>query len=352
MSPKKLPLTHFLCLPLTNESATQWQESLHRFTADIQSLQTQKSIPPSPSASTVSTSTATQILPRAIRPQGTLHLTLGVLSLTEPEKVEAATSLLRDLDLTSILTTAAGQQKHTKGIIAGEIPLEAEQHSPSLDSSRQGLDEPSQTLSPRPLILSFTGLQSMHSTKSTSLLYAPPSDATGRLYPFCETIKERFIQEGLMVEDKRPLKLHATILNTIYAGKVYRKTKDENKDDSKEVEPISAEVVNQVGGLDQEHHDEEEPDHGSQDPPAEEDKSTGPQAEALDQKEKKNGKRKREVVRFDATKLQARYADFEWARNVRIGRLAICKMGAKKILDEKGQVMGEEYTEVASVAMP
>lgn len=49
------------------------------------------------------------------------------------------------------------------------------------------------------------------------------------------------------------------------------------------------------------------------------------------------------MMRFDATELVERYKDFVWAENVRIDRVQICKMGAKKIFNESGEVVDEEY---------
>jgi activating signal cointegrator complex subunit 1 len=45
-----------------------------------------------------------------------------------------------------------------------------------------------------------------------------------------------------------------------------------------------------------------------------------------------------------------RYQDFVWARDVVLDRIAICEMGAKKVV-ENGEVVGEQYTEVASVSL-
>jgi activating signal cointegrator complex subunit 1 len=48
-------------------------------------------------------------------------------------------------------------------------------------------------------------------------------------------------------------------------------------------------------------------------------------------------------LRFDARDLIERYKDVVWAENVRIDRVQICKMGAKKILNGEGEVVAEEY---------
>ncbi|KAL8933406.1 MAG: hypothetical protein Q9216_006379 [Gyalolechia sp. 2 TL-2023] len=339
MPPKKPPLTHFVCLPLTSNSAAQWEESLQRFKAYTQSLQTHNLLPPSNSA------TVTPIPVKAIRPLGTLHLTLGVMSLTEPERVEGATTLLKSLDVASMLT-AAGTEA---------LRSETEQYNPSLSDPKIAPDQMNQT--PGPLALSFTGLKSMHSPKSTSFLYTPPTDRTDRLYPFCHAIKDRFVQGGFMIEEKRDLKLHATVLNTIYAGKVYpRRPKDNHLGSTGAEESQRMEAVDkneESDRSDREHQDGGQPDDGleEQKVPAEDHEHTESKANPPHGKGKK-GKIRKEVVKFNAKELLAQHADFEWARNVRIEKLAICEMGAKKIMDEAGEVVGEEYTEIASVPLP
>jgi activating signal cointegrator complex subunit 1 len=123
----------------------------------------------------------------------------------------------------------------------------------------------------------------MHSPKSTSILYAGPQDPSGRLFQACVALRGFFEKEGCLVPDNRPLKLHATIVNNIYA---------------------------------------------------------------------KSGHRGGENLRIDAENLLEEWKDFVWAQDFVIEKLAICKMGAKKTINESGQVIGEEYEEVASIPFP
>ena len=90
-----------------------------------------------------------------------------------------------------------------------------------------------------------------------------------------------------MVPETRPMKLHATVVNTIYA------------------------------------------------------------------REAKSGKKRwgKGSGKFDARELVERYREFEWARDVRMEKVSICEMGAKKVLE--GEVVVDQvYTEVASVPLP
>ncbi|KPM45721.1 hypothetical protein AK830_g809 [Neonectria ditissima] len=148
--------THFLCVPL---AGTQLARSLSLFKDDV-------------------TSAMSFGVPRdAVRPLGTLHLTLGVLSLKE-DGVARAGDLLRSLRLGEVLSKAGA---------------------------------PADGLS-----ITLQGLHAMQAPSKTSVLYAAPVDADGALYRFCEQLKATFQDAGLMADQGRPLLLHATVVNTVY----------------------------------------------------------------------------------------------------------------------------------------
>ena len=236
--PPKPQLTHFLCLPLiTATSRPQFQAALQRFTSEVAS--------PNEAGET-------QLPPKAIRPVGALHLTLGVMSLLTPERLDAACTMLKEFNITSLLRTC-------------------------------------NDASPAPLsTLTFTGLHAMQSPTRTSSLYtAPITVSAAPLLPFCTTLRQAFIEAGFLIPEDRQLKLHATIVNTIYA------------------------------------------------------------------REAKSGKKRwgKGSGKFDATSLIERYQDFEWAKDFRIEKVAICEMGAKLVME--GEVLVDQvYTEVASVPLP
>lgn len=396
---KRPPLTHFLCLPLTGcQGAAQWKASLRRITNDVVAncpvlTSTSTSTPNSIPASTVKDNGGEEssIPVKAIRPLGTLHLTIGVMSLKGEGRVEGAVECLRELDLGGLLGDAKeGGPRDVRGKDDGEgsrsacnsamdpagratlsgdptakaVNIDvtsllrtdgAKQHSETMTAT----DFPSapaqhdQNASfPPPLTLSFTGLKSMQSPKSTSLLYAPPTDTTGRLYPFCQSLKDRFTAEGFMAEEERALKLHATILNTIYAGKVYLSKKLVQGPDGRfgVAEVKKSDDGDESGD---EHHEDEQVSRNPADgEELVEGRKERTSVKAEVPKGKKKGKKKKQVVKFDARDLIKRYVDFEWAKDVRIEKVAICEMGAKKMTDEKGEVVGEEYTEIASVPLP
>lgn len=238
--------------------------------------------------------------------------------------MDAAVEFLRRVDVGIVLAE-----------VGGAVVMKGERSSPSSSYP--------------PLTLSFTGLKSMRSPASTSFLYTPPEDTSGRLYPFCQALRDRFTREKLMVEETRAMKLHATVLNTIYAGKVYPSKRPA------QAEGPAVKDAEKEHGSEGDHHEEGhltgEPaggDHEVAEHNRAGSKGGHPDHQSL---KRKKGKRRKQAVQFDARDLLERYVDFEWARDVKVEKVAICEMGAKKMLDEKGEVVGEEYTEIASVPL-
>lgn len=235
---KKPPLTHFLCIPLVNDTTRPiLTASLRRFREEAGSLVRAKAEEAEAEGATRGARADYEKLlevlekdERAVRPVGTLHLTLGVMSLAEAkpnaadagEKKEGdastrdagterktfadAKAFLESLDFPSLIgSTSATTQ----------APDEVSTHAPSNASES----------SPAPLRVSLKGLRSMHAPAKTSFLYTSPSDSTERVQPFCQRLKDAFVDKGMMLDEKNrgKLKLHTTVLNTIYARPGKRK---------------------------------------------------------------------------------------------------------------------------------
>ncbi len=284
MAPLKLPLTHFLCLPLVTEiSKPQLQSSLRKFTSEILGARNNED-------------TANIIPEKAIRPIGTLHLTLGVMSLTSPERVDGAWKLLEEIDLLRILREAGAQNPQLT--------------SAQADGGANGSQKQVAGSGPvSPLMVTLSSLTSMHSPSSTSILYASPTDTSNRVLPFCLDLREKFMQAGFLLPDNRPLLLHVTIMNTIYATD--RRSRGKT-------------------------HGGKRWDRGGSSQNA-----TGERGHGL-----KKGK-----LTIDATDIIQNYENYEWATDVKIEKVAICKMGAKKSVDQDGNMV-EEYEEVTSKPLP
>ncbi|KAI0974950.1 kinase A anchor protein [Xylaria arbuscula] len=227
MPPRPSP-THFLCIPLvTATSRQQLSSSLSSFRADVTSLE------------------SFAVPDQAIRPLGTLHLTLGVMSFPKNEGLEKAVALLKTL-------------------IPRQILADIAEPSPNQEAGKEEQDGPL----PSPLSVTLKGLRSMQSGAKVSVLYAPPADSSV-LTKFCEKLRSAFQEAGLMMEDGRPLLLHATILNTIY---------------------VKGTPNTSRGGKG----------------------------------------RSREKLTIDARQILDRYDDYLWMDDVPVEKIAICRMGAKK----------------------
>jgi len=189
MPPKTAPprLTHFLSIALVSPvSRPQLQSSLDIFRSDV--------IKP--------TSENPDGIPeKAVRPVGTLHLTLGVMSLLTPERVEEAGRVLGELDLRTML-----EENGPRGGSRGE------------EVGEKG--EAEKSLQHLPLKVTLHGLKSMQKASKTSVLYTSPVDEDQRLHSFCSKLKSMFADADLLVKDTRPLLLHATLLNMVYVARI------------------------------------------------------------------------------------------------------------------------------------
>ncbi|CAF9942706.1 MAG: hypothetical protein ALECFALPRED_009924 [Alectoria fallacina] len=275
MPPKPKPqLTHFLLLPLvTPTSRPQLQSSLQRFAAEV----------------TTPTESAEATLPaKAIRPVGAIHLTIGVMSLLTPERVDAACNYLKSLDIHSMLRAAAVSPAHNLDSTGSPPPHPTT--IPTDSTNTLPTDPPPPPT--RPLTTTLSGLHTLRAPTHSSSLHASPTPSPPHLHPFATALRAAFTTAGFLVPETRPLSLHATIVNTIYAR--------------------SARSGKMRWG-----------------------KGSG---------------------RFDATALIERYRDVVWASDVRIEKVAICEMGAKDVLggeDSGGVVVVDQvYREIASVELP
>ncbi|KAE9375392.1 hypothetical protein N431DRAFT_436878 [Stipitochalara longipes BDJ] len=178
------------------------------------------------------------------------------MSLLSQERVDSSLELLRDLDLREVLSSAN----------AGPLNSLDETSNSTGQSTSKHKTIPIDSREVKPLQITLRGLESMHTPSKTSILYSAP-EGDDRLYPFCQKLKNIFTEAGFILEENRPLKLHATIINTVYVPGVRGK-----------------------GG------------HG----------------------------RSKAKMTLDAREILEDLEDFEWMSNVSVEKLAICKMGAQK----------------------
>lgn len=235
---------------------------------------------------------------QAVRPVGSLHCTLGVMSLDQ-NQLSQVTAFLEALDVQSLLSAVVRETRATQ----------------------------QQDACSQPLVVNLKGLESMHAPEKTSILYSPPFDKSGRLYPFCLAVQQLFKDHGFLVEDDRKLKLHATIVNTIYAKGKRLPTKRSGNASATKPPPSASGTAHSVANANEVARQDDSSSQGH-----------GPVASA--------------PLKLDARPLLDKYQDFVWAENVTLDRLAICGMGAKKLTDNDGKVIAEQYTEIATIALP
>ncbi|KUI74044.1 hypothetical protein VM1G_09351 [Cytospora mali] len=181
--PKAPQLTHFLCIPLvTSKSRPQLSQTLASFQDDVTRPKELGGF---------------ELPAEAVRPVGTLHFTLGMMSFPKDEGLDKAVEMLKSLKPREILSTVQ------KPVMPGET------------KSGAGPDQ-QQEQSQSQVLITLKGLNPMQKVEKATVLYAPPSDPHGILQGFGEKIKAQFKGAGLLAPGDLPLLLHATIVNTIY----------------------------------------------------------------------------------------------------------------------------------------
>lgn len=316
---KKPPLTHFLCVPLvTTTSKPQLETSFNLFRDAVCTSHEGHRDGDSSSVdrgADLAGASMPTVHPKAIRPVGALHCTLGVMSLSR-DRLKEAVELLESLSLPN-LVECAGDGPSSRPAVSDS---EAEKDLPGWE---RPISPPPVKSLQKPLRVNLKGLSSMHAVQKTSILYVAPHDSTDRLYPFCLALQKQFDDNDLLVKDDPELKLHATVVNTIYAKGRKRPPRRSNARTEYIPKP---EVLGSVA-----------PTNGQ---------------EQVDDRAQGHGPGANAPLKIDATGLLETFKDYVWAEDVVLDRIAICEMGAKKITDAGGNVVDEQYTEVACVKLP
>ncbi|TPX25737.1 hypothetical protein DIZ76_011194 [Coccidioides immitis] len=376
---KKPPLTHFLCLPLVNQSsATQLVNSLADFKSKIPLI-----FPPAAArAEAAGHAVRIPLVPDdAMRPLGTLHLTLGVMSLTTEERLQQALDFLQSLDLNAMLKEAGTQAESTSDEQLCEAPA---------DESLE------------PLTITLTSLYALPKPRSATILHAHPLDPTSRLYPFCVNLRNKFIEAGLMhcemIKDPkgkgraqgeentpqstsvsrptvehsdsdsdggvdlpvirnakstalgqeglvpRPLLLHATISNTIYAKS--RRTFSNDKRKKREAYKFDATELIAMFGDNASPHSQGQNKSQSRSQPLPSraiPRSMPQETQETETCEENHGEKQLQAQRNAARE------PYIWAKDILLDRICICEMGAKPVPHDEskeGPALVEEYTVV------
>jgi activating signal cointegrator complex subunit 1 len=370
---KRPPLTHFLCLPLVNSaSLPQLESSLAAFRAEYPPVPVAKL----PDASNKQDASHAIIPEGAVRPLGTLHLTLGVMSLPTKERLCEALQFFQSLDLASLMReaerVAAELREKDKSRVRSSTPDKG-----SGDITTQAA-EPETLRASDPLYVTLESLHCLPRAKAATVLHTFPVDRTGRLYPFCLMLRDKFIQAGFLqgeTKDKqknekkddqdgqsraesdlapkssdpytaaltrkpkpRPLLLHATVVNTIYVrGRPNRQPNaTSSKREKNKPRRIEFDARDLLARYRDYYVDEAR---------------TVPRAEPTTRAEGSETAED-EVDRGEIiSETQEKYP-FVWAKDIPIDSVCICEMGAKKLsLDSEDALLnkrlGEMYTVIA-----
>lgn len=212
--PERRPsLTHFLCLPLINStSLPQLESSIAAFKA---------AHPPVPVAELPigngrdrpgsEQDASRPLIPEgSFRPLGTLHLTLGVMSLPTQERLEEAIAFFHSLDLATLMDEADR--------VAVHLRKRRRTQEDFVESGRSA---------GQPFSISLESLHALPRAKAATVLHASPVDPTGRLYPFCVMLRDKFIEAGFMQSETRERKPDAN--NRAQNGQAAAAPTDQNE---------------------------------------------------------------------------------------------------------------------------
>ncbi|CRG92266.1 hypothetical protein PISL3812_09323 [Talaromyces islandicus] len=373
---KRPPLTHFLCFPLvTRTSLPLLEKSFSHFKDNIPLRR-----------KTMADHSRKPRLPlfpdSAVRPLGTLHLTLGVMSLTTKDRLDEAISFLNSLDIEQIL----------REVTSNGADFSRQRSSTSAVSRGSG--------DLAPISVSLESLYALPNAKAATVLYAKPVDPTSRLYPFGVKLRERFVEAGLIQPDYvktnprkgskitsnnpsqnsttparevtthkvekpklRPLLLHATVVNTIYARgghSAQNRGKDRRRSgpltfDARKLISHHHDFYTDGTCVEAKRHDvsdgmlfeEEEEEASSSSESNDESGSTSTQEKAHPS---------RTVQQITPERKDSTKYPFIWARNFHIEKVCICEMGAKAVGegdgDPLGARLGQKYRVVAERRLP
>ncbi|CAO3639335.1 unnamed protein product [Cunninghamella echinulata] len=241
---KKSRPSHFLSIPIVSPSIKQAYSTL------------------------LNTPLFSSLDPQTLIQQDNLHITLGVMSLNTTNEIDQATALLRDKCL------------------------------PLIQSYQT---------SSAPLSIDLNQLDIMQcNPKNAHVLYVQVKDNSHKntLYQLCNDINQIMIDNGLMEKENRPLKLHVTLINTIYGKK--RSNEVANNNNQKEV--VNNKSINSMGS----NNNKEKDNHY---------KDNNKKRHFISRRSKQNKR-----ISFDATSILDTYGDIHLG-SFTLDTLHLMKMG-------------------------
>ena len=231
----------------------------------------------------------------AFRPLGTLHISLGVLALSHPRQFAYAKEFLSGLNIREMLKT--GMVYSDKGIQLGQGPMSTKEHI-HMGSSHGEL---------QPLTVTLSSLHSPDPDAAAHRLSISAIDISGRLGPLWAAAK----RVCGWADHSNPKPGHEGFKTTREAAAS---------------SVFSIQVVSVPS-----HRTDYIP---SRIQPGKFHKKPGPM--------------------FDARKLIEQYENKVWAKDVRIGRLSVCRLGLAPAVDRDGRGLDSdlELSEEFSIPLP
>ncbi len=213
------------------------------------------------------------------------------MSLLSPDRVEAASKFLRELDVNAMLNAIDSPSR--QGVYQlGK--LVSEQASLSRRSS-PGSIYISEFSSLQVTISSLVLPRNRDPSMGALWLNAISHDSTSRIQPFAQTLFQSFTAAGFLVAGQGPPTLSLCIIDMLR---------------------VKTQITYR--------------------------NSLASQALGYDPKFSR---------RLDARKLIEKYKDYEWAADIRLEKLSICERGHEDINQGDGRV-GRRYREIASIPLP
>ncbi|OGM41110.1 hypothetical protein ABOM_010184 [Aspergillus bombycis] len=124
------------------------------------------------------------------------------MSLPTKERLNEATEFFQSLDLVTMAreaekiasARAQGRKRNAPLVSAAE-----QSSSPSAGEVAKSHDESP----PSPFTVSLESLHALPRARAATVLHAAPVDPTARLYPFCELLRDKFLEAGFLVGEQK-----------------------------------------------------------------------------------------------------------------------------------------------------
>lgn len=236
---------------------------------------------------------------------------------TGEEKLARASEVLKGLRLREIWKSVQDSVGDRARLLSGQTQSQSRSQSQAQIQTQQSNPSPLQQEGQPKITLRGLSCMQAATPEAAAVLYAPPADELGLLQRFCERVRDAFREADVMADEGRPLLLHATVVNTVYVKG------DKGRDKGETSGGLGGEDGGGRGGRG---------------------RGRGGNRARGGRGGGRGGKRWERLV-FDAREVLERYEDQVWMRDVPLESVAICKMGAKKVVVDGVE---DEAYEVAS----